>query len=67
MSYYTCLSPQAGDSALMIAASRGDTEVVVELVKAGADLNLQNEVQRPQSHFTNLLNHASLHRKGTQQ
>ena len=42
---YTCLSSQDGDSALMIAASKGDTEVVVELVKAGANLNLQNEVQ----------------------
>ena len=35
---------QDGDSSLMEAASRGHTEVVVELVKAGADLNLQNKV-----------------------
>ena len=28
----------------MKAASWGETEVVVELVKGGADLNLQNEV-----------------------
>ena len=44
MSYYTCLSSQFGDSALMKAASWGETKVVVELVKSGADLNLQNEV-----------------------
>ena len=35
---------QDGESALMRAAYRGQTEVVVELVKAGADLNLQNKV-----------------------
>ena len=35
---------QRGDSALMMAAYSGHTETVAELVKAGADLNLQNEV-----------------------
>ena len=35
---------QIGSSALMIAASRGRTETVGELVKAGADMNLQNNV-----------------------
>ena len=35
---------QYGDSALMKAASYGYTEVVVELVKAGALLDLQNTV-----------------------
>ena len=35
---------QDGESALMIAARWGRTEVVVELVKAGANLNLQNRV-----------------------
>ena len=35
---------QSGDSALMEAASAGRTEVVVALVKAGADMNLQNKV-----------------------
>ena len=35
---------QGGRSALMSAASNGHTKVVVELVKAGADLNLQNDV-----------------------
>ena len=46
VSYYTCLSSQGGDSALMKAAYRGKTEVVVELIKAGVSLNLQNKVQR---------------------
>ena len=35
---------QYGRSALMLAASEGRTEVVVELVKAGANLNLQTAV-----------------------
>ena len=35
---------QGGWSALMRAASGGHTEVVVELVKAGADPNLQDNV-----------------------
>ena len=35
---------QDGWSSLMIAAYWGKTEVVVELVKAGAKLNLQNTV-----------------------
>ena len=46
VSYYTCLSSQGGASALMEAARWGNTEVVVELIKAGANLNLQNQVQR---------------------
>ena len=46
MSYYTCLSSQDGYSALIDAAIWGETEVVVKLVKAGANLNLQNKVQR---------------------
>ena len=50
MSYYTCLSSQVGNSALMKAASWGETEVVVELMKGGADLNLQNEAA-----YTNVL------------
>ena len=40
----TCLS-QNGDSALLKAVWKGDTEIVVELVKAEANLNLQNKVQ----------------------
>ena len=43
--YYTCLSSQTGDSALMRAAWGGKTEVVVELIKAGVNLNLQDKVQ----------------------
>ena len=35
---------QKGDSALMKAAYYGWTEVIRKLVKAGADLNLQNDV-----------------------
>ena len=35
---------QYGISALIYAAGWGKTEVVVELVKAGANLNLQNTV-----------------------
>ena len=35
---------QVGDSALMWAATIGQTEIIAELVKAGADLNLQNKV-----------------------
>ena len=46
VSYYTCLLSQDGYSALMEAALNGRTEVVVELLKAGATLNLQNKVQR---------------------
>ena len=35
---------QEGSSALMVAAVRGETGVVKELMKGGADLNLQNNV-----------------------
>ena len=35
---------QWGDSALMWAAREGKTEVVVELVKARANVDIQNEV-----------------------
>ena len=35
---------QDGWSSLMVAAYQGKTEIVVELVKAGAKLNLQNTV-----------------------
>ena len=35
---------QDGNSALMRAAENGYTKVVVELVKAGANLDLQNKV-----------------------
>ena len=37
---------QDGESPLMLAASEGETEVVSLLVKAGAALDLQNEVNR---------------------
>ena len=35
---------QDGNSALMVAAYNGYTEVVVELVNSGANLDLQNNV-----------------------
>ena len=41
---YLSFVTQSGVSALMDAAGWGKTEVVVELVKAGANLNLQNTV-----------------------
>ena len=45
MSYYTCLSSHSMETALMTAAYRGETKVVVELVKAGgALLDVQDTV-----------------------
>ena len=35
---------QSGDSALIVAAREGRTEIVQQLVKAGANLDLQNKV-----------------------
>ena len=35
---------QEGDSALMMAARKGKTEVIKKLVETGADVNLQNNV-----------------------
>ena len=49
---------QDGKTALMIAAELGTTEVVVELAKAGADLNLQDSVSLHLSYF---LLYLSLH------
>ena len=40
----TSVITQSGETALMIAASGGHTEVVVELVKAKANLDLQDKV-----------------------
>ena len=39
----TSVITQSGETALMIAASRGYTEVIVELVKAKANLDLQDK------------------------
>ena len=36
---------QDGYSPVMLAAMKGETEVVVELVKAGANVDMQNEVR----------------------
>ena len=41
---WSSLILQYGDSALMRAAYWGKTDVMVELVKAGANLDLQNKV-----------------------
>ena len=38
------VTAQAGDTALIRAASHGETDVVVELVRGGANLDLQNKV-----------------------
>ena len=40
----TSVITQSGETALMIAVSEGHTEVVVELVKAKANLDLQDQV-----------------------
>ena len=42
--YNVCCHTQEGNSALMAAAYSGKTDVVMELVKAGANLDLQNKV-----------------------
>ena len=42
--HLSSLISQYGNSALMRAAYYGKTDVVVELVKVGANLDLQNEV-----------------------
>ena len=41
----SCYITQGGWSALMRAAWKGKTEAVVELVKAGANVDMQNEVR----------------------
>ena len=41
---------QEGDSAVMLAARGGQTDIVVELVKAGAKLDLQNVVRNYINH-----------------
>ena len=43
---YMSIITQNGSSPLQTAAGMGCTDVVVELVKNGANLNLQNEVCR---------------------
>ena len=44
VSLHMSVITQSGDSPLMLAARRGRTEVVSLLVKAGAALDLQDEV-----------------------
>lgn len=42
---------QDGDTALILAATQGHTDVVVELEKARTNLNAQNKVRYPYLHF----------------
>ena len=42
--YTLSVTTQNGNTALMRAAWLGETDVVVELVRGGANLDLQNEV-----------------------
>ena len=44
VSLHMSIITQNGWSALMLAASEGETEVVVQLVKAGANVDMQNNV-----------------------
>ena len=44
VSLHMSVITQYGDSALMIAAREGRTEVVSLLLEAGADIHLQNKV-----------------------
>ena len=41
---YMYIITQDGISVLMMAAMEGKTEVIVELVKAGANVDMQNKV-----------------------
>ena len=41
----SCYITQVGLSALMVAAWRGKTEAAVKLVKAGANVDMQNAVR----------------------
>ena len=46
MNYYVlCVPTQHGDTALILATVRSDPDVLKELVRAGADLNVQNNVR----------------------
>ena len=44
VSLHMCIITQSGESPLMVATWSGKTEVVSLLVKAGAALDLQNQV-----------------------
>ena len=50
---------QDGVSVLMKAAREGKTEVVVELVKAGANMDVQTKVRQYVTHDVNVQNHTS--------
>ena len=57
---------QNGESALMMAASRGRTEVVLLLLEAGANTDLQNNVHKMGSYCLTITCIMYLHRKETQ-
>ena len=40
------VSTQDGDSAVVLAVIKGEPAILRELVRAGSDLNLQNQVRR---------------------
>ena len=57
---------QDGESALMLAASWGMTEVVLLLLEAGANTDLQNNVHKMDSYCVTITCIMYLHRKETQ-
>ena len=61
VSYYMSVITQEGVSALMWAAVRGHTEAVIQLVKAGANVDMQTEVCQYiyVVHDVNVQNHTS--------
>ena len=52
-----CIITQVGISALMLAAMKGETEVVVELVKAGANVDLLSKVRMSIIHDVHVQKH----------
>ena len=44
VSYHMSVITQCGQSALMWAVGKGKTEVISELLKAGANVDIQNKV-----------------------
>ena len=57
---------QDGESALMLAAREGMTEVVPLLLKAGANTDLQNNVHKMDSYCLTITCIMYLHRMETQ-
>ena len=57
VSYYMSVIAQDGWSALMEATMWGKTEVVVQLAKAGASMDMENDVCKF-LHYIHVQNHA---------